>query len=89
MLHHRVVAVAAVVAAVAHFAAAGGDDNNNNNGYDATAVNTRDYTYYYADGFANPMATQTLYYKDAANVWADLTSFQSLYIKYESCAYVI
>ena len=48
---------------------------------------SRDYTYH-PNGVNNPLVTQHLYYQDAANVLADLDSFQSLSIQYQSCAYV-
>lgn len=50
-------------------------------------IDYKDYTYYPAN-VANPLVDQPLYYNDAANVLADLDSFQSIYIQYYSCAYV-
>ena len=36
--------------------------------------------------YGNPCNADPLYYEDAQDVTADLSSFKALYIKYEGCA---
>lgn len=43
----------------------------------------------YPSGRTNPNLRYTSYYRDAQDVLDDLSSFQSLYVTFHSCVYVI
>jgi hypothetical protein len=43
---------------------------------------------YYPKGVTNPNTKNAMYWRDARNVLQDISQFQSLSIKYHSCAYV-
>jgi hypothetical protein len=43
---------------------------------------------YYPPGYSNPNVNKAMYWRDSVNVLQDLSSFDKLYVKYHSCAYV-